>query len=149
MNLLAPRHHPNELPNMNQLQNPILSFNEPACMNQSNVQQQGNFPSVRDVSINAGPGAVLDCDDEFFHVTCHVDNNLKQKIQCGDFVELEKLLPKTRSRPGSENKMDLVFREGHSYFVSTASESKITGIRRWEQAFRIYAAIYSEANPAR
>ena len=32
---------------------------------------------------------------------------------------------------------------------STDKESKITNIRRWEQAFRIYAAIYSQENPDR
>ena len=28
-------------------------------------------------------------------------------------------------------------------------ENRITNVRRWEQAFRIYAAIYSQANPHR
>ena len=33
-------------------------------------------------------------DDQYFHLTCHVDSNLKAKIKKGEFVELEKLLPK-------------------------------------------------------
>ena len=28
-------------------------------------------------------------------------------------------------------------------------EGKISGLRKWEQAFRVYAAIYSKANPCR
>ena len=88
-----------------------------------------------------------DIDDEFFHVTCHVDSTLCAKIEQGGFVELEKLLPKTKRV--NDNKMDLVFKDGHSYFVPAQNDDRITGIRKWEQAFRIYAAIYSQANPAR
>ena len=50
----------------------------------------------------------------------------------------------------NENKLDLVYLDGQSFFVPTsAAETKINGIRKWEQAFRVYGAIYSQANPAR
>ena len=41
-------------------------------------------------------------DDEFFHITCHVEEALKFKIEQGKFVDFEKLLVKDRSfaRPG-------------------------------------------------
>ena len=92
----------------------------------------------------------LDVDDQCFHVTCHIDEGLKSKIQRGEFVDLERLLPKIHSQRNShENKMELVYKDGHSYFVPAVTDGKINGIRRWEQAFRVYAAIYSEANPAR
>ena len=32
----------------------------------------------------------FDSDDNFFHVTCHLDLQLKQKIRRGEFVELER-----------------------------------------------------------
>ena len=35
-------------------------------------------------------------DDDFFHLTFHIDPNLIHKIEKGEFVELEKLLPKER-----------------------------------------------------
>ena len=64
-------------------------------------------------------------DDDYFHLTCHVDSSLVSKIERGEFVELEKLVQnKNKSR-------------------------SITGIRKWEQAFRVYAAVYSQANPGR
>ena len=34
-------------------------------------------------------------DDEFSHVTCHLNVNLKDKIARGEFVDLERLLPKS------------------------------------------------------
>ena len=42
-------------------------------------------------------------DDEFFHLTCHVDVNLKSKIQRAEFVDLEKLLPRDWSRGQNNN----------------------------------------------
>ena len=33
-------------------------------------------------------------DDEFFHLTCHINKNTQEKIERGDFVDLEKLVPK-------------------------------------------------------
>ena len=88
-------------------------------------------------------------DDSFFHVTCHLDPTLRVKIARGDFVELERLLPKQRGF-SDENRMNIVQKDGKAYFVPVQNNgSKINSVRKWEQAFRIYAAVYSEANPSR
>ena len=88
-------------------------------------------------------------DDEFFHLTCHIDPQLKAKIKKGEFVELEKLLPNDRLEKNSEGHMELVNHDGCSYFIPYQCDAKISNVRKWEQAFRIYAAIYSNANPSR
>ena len=89
-------------------------------------------------------------DDEFFHITCHLDPSTKAKIEKGEFVDLEKLLPKDRYHKVNQDcAMTLVNRNGLTYFVPADSGSKITNVRRWEQAFRVYAAVYSNANPNR
>ena len=44
--------------------------------------------------------------------------------------------------------LQLFLRDGAT-FVAPQKESKIGNVRRWEQAFRVYAAIYSAANPSR
>ena len=89
-------------------------------------------------------------DDEFFHLTCHVDNQLKQKIDQGLFVDLERLLPKTRMQVmNEEQRMQFVNKDGASYWIPAERETKIGGIRKWDQAFHIYAAIYCKANPSR
>ena len=95
-----------------------------------------------------------DNDDDFFHVTCHVDPGMIQKIEKGEFVDLEKLIPKERFgyaayRHSDENRMELVNRQGMTYFVPVSDREKITGIKRWDQAFRVYAAIYSKVHPDR
>ena len=45
--------------------------------------------------------------------------------------------------------MDLIYRDGRSYFIPAQTDNRINGLKQWEQAFRIYAAIYSAANPTR
>ena len=82
----------------------------------------------------------------FFHITCHVDPNLATKIAKGEFVELDKLLPRPRGNTSNllEQKTELVFCEGKPIFIPFVDKSRsINNVRRWERAFRIYAAIYS------
>ena len=93
------------------------------------------------------PNVVLE-DDEFFHVTCHVDQSIRSNLEHGNFSDLERLLPKQRYS-GDENRLQLVQKEGVAYFVPAQGNNRINSIRKWEQAFCIYAAIYSQANPAR
>ena len=107
-------------------------------------------PKGKDQQINR------DVDDEFFHVTCHVETALRMKCSMGEFVDLEKLIPKLRMTGKNrvdtryDQKFELVTKEGQAFVVPSADkESKITNVRKWEQAFRIYAAIYSQANPDR
>ena len=89
-------------------------------------------------------------DDEFFHITCHVDQALMAKIQLGQFVELEKLLIKDRPfTKNSENRLGMYSKDGVMYFAPAEKEQKIGNVRKWEQALRVYTAIYSKANPER
>ena len=90
-----------------------------------------------------------DNDDDFFHITCHIDPVLKAKIEPSEFVELEKLLAKEGKYLTDESRVELVSRGGSMYFAPVQDNAKISSIRKWEQAFRIYAAIYTRANPER
>ena len=47
----------------------------------------------------------FDQDDEFFHVTSQIEPNLRSKIEQGEFVELERLLPKDKL-PGFRSTSD-------------------------------------------
>ena len=88
---------------------------------------------------------VMDNDDDFFHLTCHIEPNLRSKIERGDFVDLEKLLPRNKfpHRLSREGKLELVNKDGMTYFVpATDKDNSINGIKRSDQAFRVYAAIY-------
>ena len=90
-------------------------------------------------------------DDEFFHITCHVDANLRAKIHRGEYVDLEKLLVKPESlmyKKTNRYQMNIV--DGEQIWSPAEDKStKIDGVRKWENAFRTYAAIYCEKNPTR
>ena len=98
---------------------------------------------------------LFDSDDDFFHVTGHLDPVLKAKIERGEFVELEKLLPKDKysmhNVSANEPLFQLIRRDGQTYLgnPSMSGEGRINSIRRWEQAFRTYAAVYTTVHPER
>ena len=101
-------------------------------------------------NVNFDNGDVKE-DDEFFHISCHVDAPTYAKIERGEFVDLEKLLPRARGSTNSaESKTELVFREGKPVIVPHVDKTRIiNSFKKWETAFRVYAAIYSQANPGR
>ena len=96
----------------------------------------------------------LDNDDDFFHITCHLDENLRTKIQKGDFVDLEKLLPKDKGMykqmaEYEKPEIEIITKSGRTFLTSPQQDCKINGMRRWDQAFRVYAMVYCQANPDR
>ena len=102
-----------------------------------------NFSSIQKLRM-------LDNDDDFFHIICHIDPQLMAKIQKGEYVDLAKLLQKPESLAEEEAKINLLSKDGQEYLVRNKNNTeKITNVRRWEQAFRTYTAIYCEANPER
>ena len=88
-------------------------------------------------------------DDEFFHLTCHIDPTLIHKIEKGEYVALEKLVPKDKLGRSEENRLEWVHRDRGTFLVPAQKQNKIGSFRRWEQAFRAYATIYCGANPHR
>ena len=74
---------------------------------------------------------------------------MHERIEAGKFVKLKKLLVKDKpfTKPGNDSCMGLFTKDGLAYFAPMMDkETKITNVRKWEQAFRVYAAIYSKAN---
>ena len=96
-------------------------------------QSQVNFVSV---------------DDQFFHISCHIEQSLKEKIERGEFVDLERLLAKPNQQGGSQ-RLELFNKDDNTYFAPAERSNKINGIKCWDKAFRVYAAIYCRANPQR
>ena len=91
-----------------------------------------------------------DQDDDFFHVTCHIDQNLKAKIEKGEFVELEKLFPRNRTQVlTDERRLQFFYQNGETFFAPAEKDGKINSVHKWEQALRVYAAVYCATNPSR
>ena len=95
----------------------------------------------------------LDNDDDFFHTSCHIETTLKLKIEQGEFVDLDKLLPIDKGAGGvsmaQDNRLGLVYEDGEAFLAPAKKVNKINSFRKWDTAFRVYSTIYSEANPHR
>ena len=91
-------------------------------------------------------------DDDFFHITCHIEPQIIAKIQQGLYIELDKLLQKPEHlKTDVDGRQVLVERDGEQYYVPYKGKDsvKINNVKKWEEAFRVYAAIYCQANPSR
>ena len=75
-----------------------LEVNLPQTVVQNVVQITGLSGMVREDILDIRSGV---SDDDFFHLTCHIEPSLIHKIEKGEFVELEKLLPKHGRYKGS------------------------------------------------
>ena len=120
-----------------------------------NVQESDGAVQDGHIKSSAGPTLtnIMDIgsgvsDDDFFHLTCHIEPNLIHKIEKGEFVKLEKLLPKDKFRKPDEGRMEWVHRDGNTFLVPAQKDNKISSFRRWEQAFRAYATIYCKGDMA-
>ena len=89
---------------------------------------QSGFNSNNQQILDIGTGV---SDDDFFHLTCFIEPSLIHKIEKGEFVELEKLLPKDKSgKSGDENRLEWVHRDGGTFLVPAQRDSKITSFCR-------------------
>ena len=93
----------------------------------------------------------LDNDDDFFHTSCHIEPALRQKIEQGEFIDLDKLLPSEKGGVSmvQDNRLGLVYEDGEAFLAPAKKVNKINSIRKWDSAFRVYATIFTEANPHR
>ena len=95
----------------------------------------------------------FDNDDDFFHISCHVDQSLRAKIEKGEFIELERLLPNDRAAGGismtQESRLGLVHEGGEMFLAPARKTNRINSVRCWDDAFRIYATIFTQSNPDR
>ena len=110
------------------------------------------LPGMDIDKVNVVPGPVTNAsiDDHFFHITCHIEQSLREKIEKGEYVELERLLVKPHQASSYGQRLELVNRDGATYFApAEPKNNKVNGLKKWEQAFRVYASIYCRANPHR
>ena len=63
----------------------------------------------------------------------HVDVSMTSKIIKGEYIDLAKLLPKDKVVMAEEpQKMELVSKEGHMFWMPSTEQTKITNYNRWE-----------------
>ena len=89
-------------------------------------------------------------DDQYMMVGAHVDEITHQKIVTGKYVDFSKLIPRERIETDPDNKPFQLFQKGgQTFFAPPKQGTAITSLARWDQAFRVYANIYTARFPQR
>ena len=90
-------------------------------------------------------------DEDYLVVRNFVEDHIRQRIKAGEYVDFSRLLPRDRTVSDEEGRMEIVNKNGRTYFVP-ATESEPGGISnfsRWEQTFRVFSNIYTWKFPGR
>ena len=88
-------------------------------------------------------------DKNYIVVSAHLDDNMIKKIQEGLYVDFGKLLPRDKIVVEEDTRLEMVVRNGRTFWSPVSNSVSINSFSRWEQAFRVFANIYTKANPAR
>ena len=91
-------------------------------------------------------------DESFQLVAAHMDESVHQKIVNSEFVDFSLLLPRDRISRAEDGRMELINKDGRTYFVPAIERDNhnvISNFPRWEQAFRVFSDIYTRAFPNR
>ena len=86
-------------------------------------------------------------DQEYLVIGGHVDESMQQKIAQGEYVDFSKLIPRDKILTEEDNRLELVIRNGKTFWTPVSESVTINCFSRWEQAFRIYSNIYTRAHP--
>ena len=85
-------------------------------------------------------------DQDYLVVGNFVEDSVQQRIKRGEYIDFARLLPCDRLAFEEDNRMEIVNRNGKTYFVpATEAESggSISNFSRWQQAFRVFSNIYT------
>ena len=101
-------------------------------------------------------------DEQYSMVAAHVDSSTKSRIIAGKYVDFVRLLPRDRQAEdvaADDQVQQLVIKGGRPVWMTNAERSmersiekeglSISGFGKWEQAFRVFSNIYTEAYPNR
>ena len=88
-------------------------------------------------------------NEDYYVLAAHLDQSVRDKIEKGEYIDLAKLIPKDRMVTDEEQKLQMIVKNGQSFWVPIHEGTAITNYQKWEQAFRIYTDVFVCANPSR
>ena len=89
---------------------------------------------------------IAQMDQDYLVVSSHVDEATQEKIVKGQYIDFSKLIPRDKVL-SNEEKLELVIKNGKTYWSPVGDAITINTFARWEQAFRVYANIYTRKFP--
>ena len=90
---------------------------------------------------------IAEIDQDYLVIGGHIDELMRNCIIRGEYIEFGELLPKDRVVSDNEGRMELTMKNGRAYWTPVMDSVVINGFSRWEQAFRIFANIYTQHFP--
>ena len=89
-------------------------------------------------------------DDVYCQLGAHIQPNIRRKIEHGEYVDLAELLERSKITD-EDDRVQMINKNGRMYFVpaNDRDNNTINCYEKWEEAFRMYAGIYSKAHPHR
>ena len=90
-------------------------------------------------------------DEDYQMIDSHVDETLKKKIQCFEYVDFGKLIARNRSFREDDNRLELINRNEFTFLspMSDREGLQINSYPRWEQAFRVFSNVLTSRFPAK
>ena len=86
-------------------------------------------------------------DEDYLVVVNHIDQLTQEKIQSGEYVDFSKLISKDKILLEEDGRLELVIRNGKTFWSPVSETVTISNFVRWEQAFRVYSNIYTRKFP--
>ena len=89
-------------------------------------------------------------DEYYAMMGGHVDEITRKRIVCGEYIDFARLLPHDRIMLEDDKRIETVNRDGKMFLMPvTDRDTVINSFSHWEQAFRIFSRIYTEARPGK
>ena len=101
--------------------------------------QQGKITS----STYDGRDVTAQIDDDYLVIGGNIDEITQTKIVRGDYVDFNKLIPRDKFMNDGDMKLELVVRNGKTFWAPVTEIVSINSFAKWEQAFRIFSNIYT------
>ena len=88
-------------------------------------------------------------DQNYLIVGNHVDEVTQQKIWKSEYIDFGKLLPKDKILAEEENRLELIVKDGKTFWSPVSETVTINSFGKWEQAFRVFSNINTKKFPKR
>ena len=86
-------------------------------------------------------------DNDYLVIGNHVDENTQLKISKGEYIDFSKLIPRDKVLNEGDTRLELIVRNGRTFWAPVTEAVTINNFAKWEQAFRIFSNVYNSYHP--
>ena len=87
--------------------------------------------------------------ERYMVVGSHLDGSMINKIKNGEYIDFGKLIPQDRVVVEKDQRLEMILKNGHAFYVPVSESSNISNFHKWEQAFRVFSNVYTRFYPDR